>query len=148
MAFYSKQLMVLLIFCFSTELFSATANPVKRLPEYDEFVLKNKLLQDINTLLEEKSDVERKQIMEYLYGEINANTFYHTTAYTDKNTVDRIKEKIQYLSCLSPREAEELQQLTSACLKSISGRGIKYTLDTLLKCFASAEGRLLFGKGA
>ena len=148
MTFYSKQVILLLIFGFSTELFSVVSNPGKVLPEYDEFVLKNKLLQDINALLEEKSDVERKQIVEYIYGEINANTFYHTTSFTDKSTVDRIKEKIKNLSYLSPREAEELQQLTSTCLKSLSKRGINYALETLLTCFVLAEKRLLFGKGA
>jgi hypothetical protein len=146
MKFYSKSILFLLFLSTGKELFCETGNPVKKLSEYDEFVLTNRLLQDINALLEGKSEPEKKRIMEYFYGEINAVTFNNSTAYADHTIVHNIKAQIQKLPFLTFREAEELQHLTSACLKSLLGRGVSCGLNTILKCFRLAENRLKDGK--
>jgi hypothetical protein len=61
MKLFVKNIVLVLMLSMSTGLFCITTYSEKRLPDYDEFVLKNKLLQDINVLLEGKYEPERKK---------------------------------------------------------------------------------------
>lgn len=145
MNFYGKKIFLLLLLCGGLAGLLATTVPGVRkiLPEYDEFVLRNKLYQDICPLLVDKLDWEKEEIIQYVNSDTKLVPFPSSLKYSDKSFIDGIRDQIQALSYLSSYKAEEKQQLVSACLKSLPKRGIKYTWTTILYCFTLAEKKIL-----
>lgn len=133
----------------SMQIFTVT-QPEKTLSEYDEFVLKNKLMQDIYNLLDEMgytTNTQKKDIMSFIFRDDEVQSLlWPVYDSTDKANILAIKREIANLMYKSKNEAKETQHLVSYCLKSLPKRGVAYKFSTILYCFQLSKNQINLGK--
>lgn len=150
MNLFRKKIFLVTLFLSSSIQIFTLSQPQKTLPEYDEFVLKNKLIQDIYNLLDEMgytTNSQKQDIMSFIFRDDEVQSLlWPVYDSTDKANILAIKREIVNLMYKSKNEIEETQHLVSYCLKSLPKRGVKYTFSTILYCFELSKKRINLGK--
>lgn len=139
MNFRIKKASLLMICLVSlAEVKAVTHNP----QTYDQFVTKNQLMQSIYPLLVDmgySSHATVEAIMRYIMSEGIADVSELCSIGVKQPDITNIANiKTQFWAILTEQDVRAMQEkkdYATICLKSLPGRGVRFSLITLLECF-------------